>query len=1449
MKKILFSYYLFIIFLLLSVFSQTASAQDNYKFQSMIPALQQPWYFSSPTGVAICPDGSLLVSDTANHRIHKFNPEGQLITTWGKYGHNEGEFNSPGSIGVDSCGNIYVVDTNNHRIEKFDQHQNFILSWGSQGSGEGEFTFVTGKGDIAVDADDNIYVADYRNNRIQKFDPQGTFIGFAGENYSCPLRIDEYCGETCFLYYPSAIAFDSSGNLYVANQGSDVTRDDRIIKFSESGEFILSFGGSGENDGELFNPCGMVFDDEDNLYIADSSNHRIQIFSTDGFFVDTFGTRGLHSGEFDEPVDIAMGKDGKIYVADKNNNRIEKFSRKKVFINSWASRGADQGKFNNPLGIETDKNDYIYIADTDNHRIQKLDSNGSVLLCFGESGEKDGQFNRPYDLAVDLNGNIFVADTNNHRIQKFDSNGNFITSWGTYGAEGVIPEFPVGIDVDNSGSVYVAIKNNPSIQKFSNNGGFLKKWGETGNEEGKFSNPFGIAVDNSGNVYVSDYDIPESGTFHRIQKFTSDGEFLISFGEYGADPGQFNVPRGIDTDSNGNVYVADMWNYRIQKFTSQGEFIESMGEFGSGPGQFTKPTDIAVTADGGLCVVDSLSNRVEIFNKTTGSVTGKIALVVAGGGPYSSNTLWDTTRTCANFAYRTLLFTGYLKENIYYLTYDQKIDLDGNGLFDDIYGEPTEDNIKKIITEIASRGNELFIYFVDHGKKGSFCLSETSQLSAETLDQWLDTCEGLSSGKTLLVYDACRSGSFLSSLTPYAENSRTVITSSATDQYAYFVSLGTISFSEYFWTALFNGHDLNNSFLQASRGITTLQLSQTPQIDANGNGIGNEDEDYCLAFERFSDSKDIVSGDIPVIGDVSAMTLVDETGKGEIIAKSSGDNGISRVWATIIPPDYNPGDPDIPVTDIPEIELEFEPDESGESGEYKAWYNEFSKPGEYIVTIYARDTQGNNSKPVTTAFVTQTDYLPKAVIVTSEISDPVISSIYKYLGDHAFNALKTQGFSDERIYILNKAKYSDIEYAITNWASDTDNLTVFFTGKAENSIFYLTGDEKIAASTLNTFFDQYQETTSGNLNFILDADCSGSFVNDLKNSTNSDRIVVTSTTDSGKSYFENLGLVSFGSYFWNNIFKGYNIKDAFLLSKNAVEYISQSYIYLNLDDSMQIPQIDDNGNGIANEDSDGNIAAKSYIGIGIMTAENIFLNGDVTDKITLNGEISAMLSIENIQSAEEIERVWALITPPEYTTDQNGIISLPVLNLIPMGHGNYQWMYSDFSMAGKYTADYFAMDNKGAVSLLGSSTITQLAEPKANVIIGEKAGTVTEFLSKSLDITLMLNTTIDPEISEDILSEWVVVATGSLEGKISFYLFSPSGFVDITAQGINLSDYTFPFDHTRETMALATVNLEELGLNTGDFLAYAYVYTTAEDLNDIFDPLAVFKNIVFISIL
>jgi hypothetical protein len=277
-------------------------------------------------------------------------------------------------------------------------------------------------------------------------------------------------------------------------------------------------------------------------------------------FVMKWGTPGTGEGQFNGLYDVAVDSNDNVYVADSLNHRIQKFNSTGGFILEWGSSGTGNGQFNYPWCLAVDSNDNVYVADSLNHRVQKFNSTGGFVTKWGTLGTGDGQLNRPFGVAVDSNDNVYVADFWNHRVQKFNSTGGFILKWGTLGTGDGQLNGTRGIAIDSNDNVYVGDYYNYRVQKFNSTGGFVLEWGSSGTGDGQFSRTQGLCVDSNDDVFVADFDS------HRVQKFNSTGGFVLKWGTLGTGDGQFNGTAGVAADPNGNIYVTDFYNNRIQKF-------------------------------------------------------------------------------------------------------------------------------------------------------------------------------------------------------------------------------------------------------------------------------------------------------------------------------------------------------------------------------------------------------------------------------------------------------------------------------------------------------------------------------------------------------------------------------------------------------------------------------------------------------------------------------------------------------------------------------------------------------------------------------------------------------------------------------------------------------------------------------------------------------------------
>ena len=206
---------------------------------------------------------------------------------------------------------------------------------------------------------------------------------------------------------PCGIAFDNDNRLYVADTGNN-----RVQKFDINGKYLLQFGGQGSGEGELNTPYGITTHN-DRVYVADSGNHRISVFQYNGQFCISFGSRQL-----DGPYDVAVSVNNQLLVADHNNHSIFTFTLDGRHVDKFATQGSDRGQLYHPYSLAIDVNGFILVTDN-NHRLSIFDRAYNITHCYGSRGSENGQFDFPVGIALSPNGSIYISDHENKRVQIF----------------------------------------------------------------------------------------------------------------------------------------------------------------------------------------------------------------------------------------------------------------------------------------------------------------------------------------------------------------------------------------------------------------------------------------------------------------------------------------------------------------------------------------------------------------------------------------------------------------------------------------------------------------------------------------------------------------------------------------------------------------------------------------------------------------------------------------------------------------------------------------------------------------------------------------------------------------------------------------------------------------------------------------------------------------------
>ena len=215
--------------------------------------------------------------------------------------------------------------------------------------------------------------------------------------------------------------------------------------------------------GQFNSPWSVAISSTDEVFVADSGNHRIQLFRLDGSFVRSWGSRGSAPGQFVLPAGVAVHGD-LVLVSDAGNHRIQCFGLDGSFVRMWGSKGAAPGQFLfYPFGLAVSSAGEVFVCDQGNHRVQVFDLDGTFRRTWGSGGVAPGQFQNPRHVAVSCGGEVLVSDAT--RVQVCGADWTFVRCLHLpAGNEGAL--LPSGAAVMPSGDVVVCDEANHCIVVF-----------------------------------------------------------------------------------------------------------------------------------------------------------------------------------------------------------------------------------------------------------------------------------------------------------------------------------------------------------------------------------------------------------------------------------------------------------------------------------------------------------------------------------------------------------------------------------------------------------------------------------------------------------------------------------------------------------------------------------------------------------------------------------------------------------------------------------------------------------------------------------------------------------------------------------------------------------------------------------------------------------------------
>ena len=622
----------------------------------------------------------------------------------------------PNYIAIDGQGNVYFSASGLAMVLKVAAANAVISVVAGNGlsryAGDGGLAVGTSLGNpagLAFDSKGNLLIVDSYSNNVRKVDATGIISTVAGGGGAYGFAGDGGPATKALLGDPTGIAVDKSGNLYIMDTGNNRVRmvnasDGNISTIAGTG----AVGGSG--DGGLatkatFNyPTNIAIDSAGNLYIADQNNVAIRRISTSGIITTVAGTNGQwgYGGDggqatkatMSAPQGVTVDASGTMYIADSGNQRIRRVDPGGI-ITTIAGTGtagfsgdgslASAATFSNPVAVALDPSGALYVADRDNNRVRRVVVGGTVTTLAGTAttvgdGGPSPQalLVSPAGVAVDSTGNLYIADLVENRVRKVTPSGTITTVAGT-GQTGYSGDNgpatlaalngPYGVAVDAAGNLYIADAGSNAIRRVDAATGKITALAGpgccyagagTGGDGGPATaaallNPRSVAVDGTGNVYFTDIvrinGIDEGRAVRRV---TTDGKINIWAGGgpvmgSGGDGGsplkaQFGGGINIAISPDGSLYIADTNNNRVRKVDPAGTAINTVAGNGqsstSGDGGqaiaagIPSPRSVALDAAGNLYIGNPVSVRKVSPSGIIGPYAGNGQIGYSGdGGP------------------------------------------------------------------------------------------------------------------------------------------------------------------------------------------------------------------------------------------------------------------------------------------------------------------------------------------------------------------------------------------------------------------------------------------------------------------------------------------------------------------------------------------------------------------------------------------------------------------------------------------------------------------------------------------------------------------------------------------------------------------------------------------------------------------------------------------------